>query len=108
MELEISKNIGLTSILSRKNNVQLSCSDYLTYVFFRLQRVAMAGSDVTDREFLDMLLNQNSATNTAEEWFQFEQMREQRHEESIRKLQATVEAQGKILQAMADRLKITD
>lgn len=68
----------------------------------------MAGSDVTDREFLDMLLNQNSATNTAEEWFQFEQMREQRQEESIRKLQATVEAQGKILQAMADRLKITD
>lgn len=68
----------------------------------------MAGSDVTDREFLDMLLNQNSATNTAEEWFQFEQMREHRQEESIRKLQATVEAQGKILQAMADRLKITD
>lgn len=94
-------------MLSRKNNVELFCSDYLTY-FFQLQRVAMAGSDVTDREFLDMLLNQNSATNTAEEWFQFEQMREQRQEESIRKLQATVEAQGKILQAMADRLKITD
>jgi len=87
--------------------VELFCSDYLTY-FFQLRRVAMAGSDVTDREFLDMLLNQNSATNTAEEWFQFEQMREQRQEESIRKLQATVEAQGKILQAMADRLKITD
>lgn len=94
-------------MLSRKNNVELFCSDYLTY-FFQLRRVAMAGSDVTDREFLDMLLNQNSATNTAEEWFQFEQMREQRQEESIRKLQATVEAQGKILQAMADRLKITD
>ena len=68
----------------------------------------MAGSDLTDREFLDMLLSQNSGTNTAEEWFQFEQMREQRQEESIRKLQATVEAQGKLLQAMADRLKITD
>jgi len=94
-------------MLSRKNNVELSCSDYMTY-FFQLRRVAMAGSDVTDREFLDMLLNQNSATNTAEEWLQFEQMREQRQEESIRKLQATVEAQGKILQAMADRLKITD
>ena len=87
--------------------MELSCSDYMTY-FFQLRRVAMAGSDVTDREFLDMLLNQNSATNTAEEWLQFEQMREQRQEESIRKLQATVEAQGKILQAMADRLKITD
>jgi len=69
----------------------------------------MAGTDLTDREFIDMLLNQKSSTpNTAEEWFQIEQMREERHEESIRKLQATVEAQGKLLQAMADRLKFTD
>ena len=68
----------------------------------------MAGTDLTDRDFIDMLLNQKSATNTAEEWFHFEQMRDERQEESIRKLQDTVEAQGKLLQALADRLKITD
>lgn len=68
----------------------------------------MAGSDLTDRDFIDLLLNQKSGTNTAEEWLQFEQMRDERQEESIRKLQDTVEAQGKLLQAMADRLKITD
>lgn len=68
----------------------------------------MAGTDLTDRDFIDMLLNQKSGTNTAEEWLQFEQMRDERQEESIRKLQDTVEAQGKLLQAMADRLKITD
>ena len=68
----------------------------------------MAGTDLTDRDFIDMLLNQKSGTNTVEEWFEYEQMKEERHEESIRKLQDTVEAQGKLLQALADRLKITD
>lgn len=68
----------------------------------------MAGTDLTDRDFIDLLLNQKSGTNTDEEWLQFEQMRDERQEESIRKLQDTVEAQGKLLQAMADRLKITD
>ena len=68
----------------------------------------MAGTDLTDRDFIDLLLTQKSGTNTAEEWLQFEQMRDERQEESIRKLQDTVEAQGKLLQAMADRLKITD
>ena len=68
----------------------------------------MAGTDLTDRDFIDMLLNKKSATNTAEEWFEYEQMKEERHEESIRKLQDTVEAQGKLLQALVDRLKFTD
>ena len=68
----------------------------------------MAGTDLTDRDFIDMLLNQKSGTNTVEEWFEYEQMKDERHEESIRKLQDTVEAQGKLLQALADRLKITD
>ena len=68
----------------------------------------MAGTDLTDRDFIDMLLNQKSGTNAVEEWFEYEQMKEERHEESIRKLQDTVEAQGKLLQALADRLKITD
>ena len=68
----------------------------------------MAGTDLTDRDFIDMLLNKKSATNTAEEWFEYEQMKDERHEESIRKLQDAVEAQGKLLQALADRLKITD
>ena len=68
----------------------------------------MAGTDLTDRDFIDMLLNQKSGTNTVEEWFEYEQMKEERHEESIRKLQDTLEAQGKLLQSLVDRLKFTD
>lgn len=46
--------------------------------------------------------------NTPEEWIQYEQIRDEKQEESIQKLQATVEAQGKLLKAMAERLKITE
>ena len=56
-----------------------------------------------------MLLNhKSSGPSTSEEWFQYEQMKEEKQEENIRKLQATVEAQGKLLKAMADRLNITE
>ena len=37
-----------------------------------------------------------------------EKMRQEKQEEAILKLQATVEAQGEILKTIADRLKITD
>lgn len=37
-----------------------------------------------------------------------ETLRQEKQEEAILKLQATVEAQGEILKAIADRLKITD
>ena len=57
---------------------------------------------------MDMLLNHKSGTSTAEEWFTNDQVWQERQEESIRNIQATVEAQGKLLKAMADRLKITE
>lgn len=38
----------------------------------------------------------------------FDKLRQEKQEEAILKLQATVEAQGEILKAIADRLKITD
>ena len=38
----------------------------------------------------------------------FEKLRQETQEEAILKLQAIVEAQGEILKAIADRLKITD
>ena len=37
-----------------------------------------------------------------------EHLRQEKQEQAILKLQATLEAQGKILKAMADRLKITE
>lgn len=74
-----------------------------------LPRVALAGADLTDRDFWDMLLShKQSGMNTPEEWIQYEQIRDEKQEESIQKLQATVEAQGKLLKAMAERLKITE
>ena len=57
---------------------------------------------------MELLLNRKSVSSTAEEWCQYEQTRDERQEESIRNLQAAVEAQGRLLKAMADRLKITD
>ncbi|KAJ7385768.1 Transient receptor putative cation channel sub A member 1 [Desmophyllum pertusum] len=72
--------------------------------FFK--RVALSGTDLTDQGFMDMLLNYKSGKSTAEEWCEYEHSRDERQEESIKKLQATVEAQGKLLKAMADRLKL--
>ena len=58
---------------------------------------------------MDKLLNYRSGTAySAEECYSYERTRQERQEETILKLQATVEAQGKILKAMADKLKITE
>ena len=58
---------------------------------------------------MDKLLNHKSGTSSSvEDWCSHEQTRQERQEETILKLQATVEAQGKILKAMADRLQITE
>ena len=55
---------------------------------------------------MDKLLSNDSFQTTTEEFCLEKQMRDERQEEKIEKLQATVEAQGKILQAMANVLKI--
>ena len=55
---------------------------------------------------MDIMLNRTFGANTSDVWYQQEQLREERQEESIQKLQATVEAQGRLLEAMADRLKV--
>lgn len=52
--------------------------------------------------------NRSATTNPDEDWYSQEQMRYERQQETIHKLQAAVEVQGKILKAMADRLNITD
>lgn len=54
-----------------------------------------------------MLLN-GASSGISSDGCQQLQLREERQEEMMQKLQATVEAQGKLLKAMADRLKITD
>ena len=73
---------------------------------FYHSRVALTGADITGSDFMDILLNRTSEANTSGEWCHQAQLREERQEESIQKLQATVEAQGRLLEAMADRLKI--
>ena len=55
---------------------------------------------------MDKLLSSDSDQTTTEEFCLEKQMRDERQEEKIEKLQATVEAQGKLLQAMADMLKL--
>ena len=74
-----------------------------------LHRIALAGTDLTDRDFMDKLLNyRDVATIPEEEWCAREEKQKEKQEEAMSKLQATVEAQGKILKAMAKRLNITD
>ena len=75
---------------------------------FSLQRVAFAGNDLSDWDFMDKLLNHGSGASETEGLCQeMKQIRDERQEENFQKLQATVEAQGKLLQAMAEKLKIT-
>ena len=84
------------------------------YVFMRdkhilFHRIALAGTDLTDRNFMDKLLSYRDVTTIPEEkWCAEEAKRNAKQEETMYKLQATVEAQGKILKVMAKRLNITD
>ena len=56
---------------------------------------------------MDKLLSNESGETTKEEIWHEKQTQDERRDEMIHKLQATVEAQGKLLQAMADKLKIS-
>ena len=57
---------------------------------------------------MDKLLNRGSGAGETEDLCQeMKQMRDERQEENFKKLQNTVEAQGKLLQAMAEKLRIT-
>lgn len=57
---------------------------------------------------MDKLLNHGSGAGDTEDLCQeMKQMRDERQQENFQKLQATVEAHGKLLQAMAEKLKIT-
>ena len=72
-------------------------------------RIAFAGTDISDQDFMKKLLNYRTETsNSGEDWSNQEKMRRERQDEIIHKLLATVEAQGKILKAMADRLNISE
>lgn len=58
---------------------------------------------------MDKLLNYRIENSSpVEVWRCQEQMGQEKQLEMIRNLQATVENQGKLLKAMADRLKISD
>lgn len=80
------------------------------HIVFSIHRIALSGTDITDQEnFMDKLLNYRIENSSpVEDWRCQEQMGQEKQLEMIRHLQATVENQGKLLKAMADRLKISD
>lgn len=52
--------------------------------------------------------NRNGEGVSEDNFYTSEHLRQEKQEQAILKLQATLETQGKILKAMADRLKITE
>ena len=87
--------------------MKVSCCNLLKSCF-HLLRVAFAANDLSDWDFMDKLLNRGSGVGNTDDWcLEMTQIRDERQEENFKKLQATVEAQGKLLQAMGEKLKIT-
>ena len=61
------------------------------------------------KNFMEKLLGYRSEVrNSLDVWCDEDKKQRQEQERVLQKLQATVEAQGKILKAMAERLNITD
>lgn len=52
--------------------------------------------------------NRNGEGISEDNFYTREHLRQEKQEQAILKLQGTLETQGKILKAMADRLKITE
>ncbi|XP_068755480.1 transient receptor potential cation channel subfamily A member 1-like isoform X1 [Montipora capricornis] len=73
-----------------------------------IKRIAFAGINILDQNnFMDKLLR-SKESKTIEEWCDRDKRQREEQERIIHKLQGTVEAQGKILRAMADRLNISN
>ena len=70
-------------------------------------RVTLSATDITGSDFVEMLLNGASSGNSSDICRQA-QLQGEIQEERMQKLQATVEAQSKLLEAMAERLNIKD
>ena len=68
-------------------------------------RVTLSATDITGSDFVEMLLNGASSGNSSDICRQA-LLQEEIQEERIQKLQAAVEAQSKLLEAMAGRLNI--
>lgn len=75
-----------------------------------VKRIALSGTDIMDQKnFMEKLLGYRSEMrNSLDVWCDEDKKQRQEQERVLQKLQATVEAQGKILKAMAERLNITD
>lgn len=74
-----------------------------------IKRFIFGGNDPTDGEFMDKLrYNRNGEGVSEDDFYTREHLRQEKQEQAILKLQATLETQCKILKAMADRLKITE
>lgn len=90
------------------------CSNVITYIFlwkvkfvFAFFRFAFAGIGVSDDAFLDLIRKKDSHQSTDEDDLDnYDQLRLERQEERIKTLQATVDAQGELLRAIADKLEV--
>lgn len=76
--------------------------------FFFSSRFLLSGSGLSDGEFLEALRQQQSnlRANDDQDLDNVDQQRFERQEERIKNLQATVDAQGELLRAIADKLDI--
>ncbi|KAL9969342.1 hypothetical protein ACROYT_G021546 [Oculina patagonica] len=74
-----------------------------------IKKFAFAGIGVSDDEFLDLIRKKDSHQSTNEEDLDnYDQQRLERQEERIKTLQATVDAQGELLRAIADKLEVNN
>lgn len=74
---------------------------------FFVFRLAFSGVGLSDDEFLDLIRKRDSdQNNDNEDLDNYDQQQIERQEERIKTLQATVDAQGELLRAIADKLQI--
>ena len=70
-------------------------------------RLAFSGVGLSDDEFLDLIRKRDSdQNNDNEDLDNYDQQQIERQEDRIKTLQATVDAQGELLRAIADKLQI--
>ena len=94
-----SKSLECTSFIGLNYS-----NAFLHFCFFF--SLALSGSGLVDSDFMDTLRKQQSVSVDNEKETNDFQQRLERQEESIKDLQAAVDAQTELLRAIADKLDI--
>lgn len=101
----LSLNSTQSNILRCTSFISLNYSNAFLYFCFS-SSFALSGSGLVDSDFMDTLRKQQSDLGDDEkETYDF-QKRLERQEESIKDLQAAVDAQTELLRTIADKLDI--